>query len=170
MEEVNTDTFSVIVENKSGVLGRVVGMFAARGYNIDSLTVAEVDEDQNLSRITVMVTGTLMVIAQIKAQLERIVPVRKVVDLNDEGPFVNRELVLVKVRAKGERRVESLRIADIFRARVIDSSNQSFVFELTGSADKINAFIKLMKPLGLVEVSRTGAVAILRGEKPLYNN
>ena len=170
MEEVNTHTFSVIVENKSGVLGRVVGMFAARGYNIDSLTVAEVDEDQNLSRITVMVTGTLMVIAQIKAQLERIVPVRKVVDLNDEGPFVNRELVLVKVRAKGERRVESLRIADIFRARVIDSSNQSFVFELTGSADKINAFIKLMKPLGLVEVSRTGAVAILRGEKPLYNN
>ena len=126
MEEINTHTFSVIVENKSGVLGRVVGMFAARGYNIESLTVAEVDEDQNLSRVTVMVTGTLMVIAQIKAQLERIVPVKKVVDLNNEGPFVNRELVLVKVKAKGERRVESLRVADIFRARVIDSSNQSF--------------------------------------------
>ena len=170
MEETSTHTFSVIVENKSGVLGRVVGMFAARGYNIESLTVAEVDEDQSLSRITVMVTGTLMVIAQIKAQLERIVPVKKVVDLNNEGPYVNRELVLVKVRARGERRVESLRVADIFRARVIDSSNQSFVFELTGSAEKIDAFIKLMKPLGLVEVSRTGAVAILRGEKPLYTN
>ena len=170
MEDINTHTFSVMVDNKSGVLGRVVGMFAARGYNIDSLTVAEVDEDENLSRITVMVTGTLMVIEQIKAQLERIVPVRKVVDLNNEGPFVNRELVLVKVKARGERRVEALRIADIFRARVIDSSNQSFVFELTGSAEKINAFINLMKPLGLVEVSRTGAVAILRGEKPLYKS
>ncbi len=168
MKDISTHTFSVIVDNKSGVLGRVVGMFAARGYNIDSLTVAEVDQDENLSRITVMVTGTLMVIEQIKAQLERIVPVRKVVDLNNEGSFVNRELVLVKVKARGERRVEALRIADIFRARVIDSSNQSFVFELTGSAEKINAFIKLMKPLGLVEVSRTGAVAILRGEKPLY--
>ena len=168
MSIINTHTFSVIVDNKSGVLSRVVGMFAARGYNIESLTVAEVDEDKNLSRITVMVTGTAMVIEQIKAQLERIVPVRKVVDLNNEGAFVNRELVLVKVKAKGERRIESLRIADIFRARVIDSSNQSFVFELTGTAKKLNAFIKLMNPLGLVEVSRTGAVAILRGEKALF--
>ena len=168
MEDKSTHTFSVVVDNKSGVLGRVVGMFAARGYNIDSLTVAEVDENRSLSRITVMVTGTLMVIEQIKAQLERIVPVRKVVDLNKEGAFVNRELVLVKIKGKGERRVESLRIADIFRARVIDSTNQSFVFELTGSAEKIDAFIKLMEPLGLVEVSRTGAVAILRGEKALY--
>ena len=168
MSIINTHTFSVIVDNKSGVLSRVVGMFAARGYNIESLTVAEVDEDKSLSRITVMVTGTAMVIEQIKAQLERIVPVRKVVDLNNEGAFVNRELVLVKVKAKGERRIESLRIADIFRARVIDSSNQSFVFELTGTAEKLNAFIKLMNPLGLVEVSRTGAVAILRGEKALF--
>ena len=168
MSIINTHKFSVIVDNKSGVLSRVVGMFAARGYNIESLTVAEVDEDKNLSRITVMVTGTAMVIEQIKAQLERIVPVRKVVDLNKEGAFVNRELVLVKVKAKGERRIESLRIADIFRARVIDSSNQSFVFELTGTAEKLNAFIKLMNPLGLVEVSRTGAVAILRGEKALF--
>jgi len=168
LSSINTHTFSVIVDNKSGVLSRVVGMFAARGYNIESLTVAEVDEDKNLSRITVMITGTAMVIEQIKAQLERIVPVRKVVDLNKEGAFVNRELVLVKVKAKGERRIESLRIADIFRARVIDSSNQSFVFELTGTAEKLNAFIKLMNPLGLVEVSRTGAVAILRGEKALF--
>ena len=160
---------SVIVDNKFGVLGRVVGMFTSRGYNIDSLTVAEVDENRNLSRITVMVTGTEMVIEQIKAQLERIVPVRVVVDLNEKGEFVNRELILVKVKAKGERRVESLRIADIFRARVIDSSGQSFIFELTGSSDKLNAFINLMKPLGLVEVSRTGAVAILRGAKALYN-
>ena len=168
MSGINTHTFSVIVDNKSGVLSRVVGMFAARGYNIESLTVAEVDEDKNLSRITVMITGTAMVIEQIKAQLERTVPVRKVVDLNKEGAFVNRELVLVKVKAKGERRIESLRIADIFRARVIDSSNQSFVFELTGTAEKLDAFIKLMNPLGLVEVSRTGAVAILRGEKALF--
>ena len=160
MDKINTHTLSVIVDNKFGVLGRVVGMFTSRGYNIDSLTVAEVDENRNLSRITVMVTGTEMVIEQIKAQLERIVPVRKVVDLNEEGEFVNRELILVKVKAKGERRVESLRIADIFRARVIDSSGQSFIFELTGSSDKLNAFINLMKPLGLVEVSRTGAVAI----------
>lgn len=169
MDKINTHTLSVIVDNKFGVLGRVVGMFTSRGYNIDSLTVAEVDENRNLSRITVMVTGTEMVIEQIKAQLERIVPVRKVVDLNEEGEFVNRELILVKVKAKGERRVESLRIADIFRARVIDSSGQSFIFELTGSSDKLNAFINLMKPLGLVEVSRTGAVAILRGAKALYN-
>ncbi|MDB9762443.1 acetolactate synthase small subunit [Alphaproteobacteria bacterium] len=168
MSSINTHTFSVIVDNQSGVLSRVVGMFAARGYNIESLTVAEVDEDKNLSRITVMITGTAMVIEQIKAQLERIVPVRKVVDLNKEGAFVNRELVLVKVKAKGVRRIESLRIADIFRARVIDSSNQSFVFELTGTAEKLDAFIKLMNPLGLVEVSRTGAVAILRGEKALF--
>ncbi len=169
MDKINTHTLSVIVDNKFGVLGRVVGMFTSRGYNIDSLTVAEVDENRNLSRITVMVTGTEMVIEQIKAQLERIVPVRVVVDLNEKGEFVNRELILVKVKAKGERRVESLRIADIFRARVIDSSGQSFIFELTGSSDKLNAFINLMKPLGLVEVSRTGAVAILRGAKALYN-
>jgi acetolactate synthase-1/3 small subunit len=169
LDKINTHTLSVIVDNKFGVLGRVVGMFTSRGYNIDSLTVAEVDENRNLSRITVMVTGTEMVIEQIKAQLERIVPVRKVVDLNEEGEFVNRELILVKVKAKGERRVESLRVADIFRARVIDSSGQSFIFELTGSSDKLNAFINLMKPLGLVEVSRTGAVAILRGAKALYN-
>ena len=169
MDKINTHTLSVIVDNKFGVLGRVVGMFTSRGYNIDSLTVAEVDENRNLSRITVMVTGTEMVIEQIKAQLERIVPVRVVVDLNEKGEFVNRELILVKVKAKGERRVESLRIADIFRARVIDSSGHSFIFELTGSSDKLNAFINLMKPLGLVEVSRTGAVAILRGAKALYN-
>ena len=169
MDDINTHTLSVIVDNKFGVLGRVVGMFTARGYNIDSLTVAEVDEDRSLSRITLMVSGTSMVIEQIKAQLERIVPVRKVVDLNDAGPFVNRELILVKVKSRGERRVESLRVADIFRARVIDSSGQSFIFELTGSAEKLDAFIKLMKPLGLVEVSRTGAVAILRGAKALYN-
>ena len=169
MEDINTHTLSVIVDNKFGVLGRVVGMFTARGYNIDSLTVAEVDEDRSLSRITLMVSGTSMVIEQIKAQLERIVPVRKVVDLNDAGPFVNRELILVKVKSRGERRVESLRVADIFRARVIDSSGQSFIFELTGSAEKLDAFINLMKPLGLVEVSRTGAVAILRGAKALYS-
>ena len=166
-DEIQTHTLAILVDNEAGVLARVIGLFSGRGYNIDSLTVAEVDHEGHLSRITIVTTGTPQVIEQIKAQLERIVPVRKVVDLNNEGSFVNRELLLVKVKAKGERRVESLRVADIFRARVIDSSNQSFVFELTGSADKLDAFIKLMQPLGLVEVSRTGAVAILRGEKAL---
>ena len=163
MSDINTHTFSVIVDNKSGVLARVVGMFAARGYNIESLTVAEVDEDRNLSRVTVMVTGTTMVIEQIKAQLNRLVPVYKVSDLTIEGPHVERELALVKVIASGEKRVESLRIADIFRARAVDSTNESFIFEIVGATSKINAFIDLMVPIGLAEVSRTGVVAIARG-------
>jgi acetolactate synthase-1/3 small subunit len=156
-------TIAVLVDNEPGVLARVIGLFSGRGYNIESLTVAEVDKGDSLSRITVVTSGTRMVIEQIKAQLSRLVPVRKVHDLTDEGPFVERELVLIKVAGKGEARIESLRLADVFRARVIDSTTESFVFEMTGSAEKLNAFIGLMEPLGLVEVSRTGAVAIARG-------
>ncbi len=156
-------TIAVLVDNEPGVLARVIGLFSGRGYNIESLTVAEVDRSNNLSRITVVTSGTPMIIEQIKAQLSRLVPVHKVHDLTDEGPFVEREMALIKVAGKGESRIESLRLADIFRARVIDSTTESFVFEMTGAAEKLNAFITLMEPLGLVEVSRTGAVAIARG-------
>ncbi|MFI4948585.1 MAG: acetolactate synthase small subunit [Alphaproteobacteria bacterium] len=156
-------TIAVLVDNEPGVLARVIGLFSGRGYNIESLTVAEVDRSNNLSRITVVTSGTPMIIEQIKAQLARLVPVHKVHDLTEEGPAVEREMALIKVAGKGDSRIESLRLADIFRAQVIDSTIESFVFEITGSADKLNAFIELMVPLGLVEISRTGTVAIARG-------
>ena len=162
-EKPETHTMSMLVDNEPGVLARVIGLFSGRGYNIESLTVAEVDRANGLSRITVVTTGTRMIIEQIKAQLSRLVPVHKVHDLTDEGPFVEREMALIKVAGKGEARIESLRLADIFRARVVDSTTESFVFEMTGASEKLNAFITLMEPLGLVEVSRTGAVAISRG-------
>ena len=163
MEPVERHTVAVLVDNEPGVLARVIGLFSGRGYNIESLTVAEVDKRENLSRITIVTSGTPMIIEQIKAQLSRLVPVRKVHDLTEEGPFVEREMALVKVTGKGEARIEALRLADIFRARVVDTTIESFVFEMTGSAEKLNAFIALMEPLGLAEVSRTGAVAIARG-------
>ena len=165
--KIERHTIAVLVDNEAGVLARVIGLFSGRGYNIESLTVAEVDPRQSLSRITVVTSGTPMVIEQIKAQLERLVPVHRVSDLTVEGPHVERELALIKVTCTGEKRVESLRIADIFRAKVIDSTNNSFVFEMTGSTDKLNAFINLMQPLGLVDVSRTGVVAIARGPEAL---
>ncbi len=154
---------SVLVDNEAGALARVVSMFSARGFNIDTLTVAQVETDENLSRITITTSSTDKVIEQVKAQLERLVPVHKVVDLGMEGTFVSRELVFAKVKCRGEKRVEALRTADIFRAKVVDSTKESFIFELTGSSDKLDAFITLMKDLGLVEVARTGAVAISRG-------
>jgi len=166
-EDIRRHTLSVLVDNEAGVLARVIGLFSGRGYNIESLTVAEVDAAEGVSRITVVTTGTAMVIEQIKAQLGRLVPVHSVSDLTLEGPSVERELALVKVAGSGEKRVESLRIADIFRARAVDSTNESFVFEIVGSTEKLNAFIALMEPLGLVEVSRTGVVAIARGAKAL---
>ncbi len=166
-DTVETHTIACIVDNEFGVLARVVGLFSGRGYNIESLTVAEVDPQTNRSRITLVTSGTPMVIEQIKAQLDRLVPVHTVTDLTDGGPHVSRELALVKVCGGGDKRVESLRIADIFRARVVDSTIESFVFELTGATDKIDAFIALMRPLGLVEVSRTGVVAIARGPSGL---
>ncbi len=156
-------TIAVLVDNEPGVLARVIGLFSGRGYNIESLTVAEVDRSNNLSRITVVTNGTPMIIEQIKAQLSRLVPIHKVHDLTEEGPSVEREMALIKVAGKGESRIESLRLADIFRARVVDSTTETFVFEMTGSSEKLNAFIALMDPLGLVEVSRTGTVAIARG-------
>ena len=166
-QTIEQHTISVLVDNESGVLARVIGMFSGRGYNIESLTVAEVDTANALSRITIATSGTPMIIEQIKAQLDRLVPVHKIIDLTVEGPYVERELALVKVKATGNRRVESLRIADIFRARAIDSTDKSFVFEISGSTDKLNAFINLMLPLGLVDVSRTGVVAIARGSEGL---
>jgi acetolactate synthase-1/3 small subunit len=153
----------VLVDNEAGVLARVIGLFSSRGYNIESLTVAAIDEVQNISRITVVASGTEMVIEQIKHQLGRLVPVHKVTDLTLEGPFLARELALVKVAGTGDKRVEALRVADIFRARAVDTSKNSFVFEISGDPEKIDAFIQLMKDLGLVELSRTGVVAISRG-------
>jgi acetolactate synthase I/III small subunit len=162
-QAVEQHTLSVIVDNEPGVLARVIGLFAGRGYNIDSLTVSETEHEKHLSRITIATRGTPMVIEQIKHQLERLVPVHRVVDVTVAGPSIQRELAMVKVRGKGDSRVEALRLADAFRARVIDASIESFVFEITGASDKIESFIALMLPLGLVEVSRTGVVAIARG-------
>ncbi len=160
---IETHTFTVLVNNEPGVLARVIGLFSGRGYNIESLTVAEVSDRENLSRITIVTSGTAQIIDQIRAQLERLVPVHGVRDLTEEGPHVERELALVKVRGEGDARVESLRIADIFRARVLDSTKESFVFEIVGDTGKLDAFIGLMEPLGLVDVSRTGVAAISRG-------
>jgi len=167
LDTIEKHTIAVLVDNEAGVLARVIGLFSGRGYNIESLTVAEVDAEQNISRICVVTSGTPMIIEQIKAQLDRLVPVHTISDLTAEGDFVERELALVKVKGTGNKRVEALRIADIFRARAIDSTNNSFVFEIAGKTDKIDAFINLMQPLGLVEISRTGVVAIARGAKGL---
>ncbi|WP_262696151.1 acetolactate synthase small subunit [Kordiimonas aquimaris] len=164
---IATHTISVLVDNEAGVLARVSGLFSGRGYNIESLTVAAVNNGDDRSRITIVTTGTRMVIEQIKAQLDRLVPVHKVADLTIDGAHISRDLALVKVSGEGEKRVEALRIADAFRARVIDSSRSSFIFELTGSAEKLNAFTEIMSELGLVEVARTGAVALSRGKTGL---
>ena len=167
METIGRHIFAVLVDNEPGVLARVVGLFSGRGYNIESLTVAEVDSNRHLSRITLVTSGTPQIIEQIKAQLERVVPVHRVKDLTVETGFIERELCLVKVAGLGEKRIEALRIADVFRARVVDSTLGSFVFEITGKADKIDAFVDLMRPLGLVDISRTGAVAMARGGESL---
>lgn len=167
VEEIKRHTIAVLVDNEAGVLARVIGLFSGRGYNIESLTVAEVDPADSLSRITIVTSGTPVIVEQIKNQLRRLVPVHKVSDLTIEGPHVARELALVKVAGTGEKRVEALRIADVFRARAVDATNDSFVFEVVGATDKVDAFIKLMEPLGLVDVSRTGVVAIARGPNPL---
>ncbi len=161
---IEKHTLAVLVENEPGVLARVIGLFSGRGYNIDSLTVAEVDHTGHLSRITIVTSGTPQVIEQIKAQLGRIVTVLKVNDLTVEGPSVERELAMFKVVGKGDARVEALRLADIFRANVVDSTLTSFVFEITGVPDKIDAFADLMRPLGLTDVARTGVAALPRGE------
>ena len=162
-QTIERRTIAVLVDNEPGVLARVIGLFSGRGYNIESLTVTEVDPAEALSRITVVTSGTPLVLEQIKAQLDRLVPVHWVSDLTLEGPHVERELALVKVLGTGEKRVEALRIADIFRASVVDSSHHHFTFETTGKTDKLDVFIDLMRPLGLADVSRTGVAAIARG-------
>ena len=162
-DEIREHTFSVLVDNEAGVLHRVVGLFSGRGYNIESLTVSEVKEVEHFSKITIVTSGTPMIIEQIRAQLDRLVQVHRVTNLTTDGPSVQREMALVKVVGSGEQRVESLRIADIFRAHVVDSTNSSFVFEVVGQTDKLDAFIELMKPIGLMDASRTGVVAIARG-------
>ena len=166
-DAIGRHTITVLVDNEPGVLARVIGLFSGRGYNIESLTVARVDRDHNLSRINIVTTGTAMIVNQIKAQLERLVPVHRVVDLTVDGPAVERELALLKVVGTGENRIEALRIADIFRANVVDSTAESFVFEVTGSPDKIRAMIELMTPIGLKEISRAGVVAIARGTEAM---
>ena len=160
---VVSHTLAILVDNEAGVLARVIGLFSGRGYNIDSLTVAEIDHEGHRSRITVVTNGTPQVIEQIKAQLGRIVPVHEVHDLTVEGASVERELALFKVVGNNEKRVEALRLADIFRANVVDSTLESFVFQLTGTPDKIDAFAELMQPLGLREIARTGVAAMSRG-------
>ncbi len=164
-EAMERRTLAVMVDNEPGVLARVVGLFSARGYNIDSLTVAEVDDTRHRSRITIVTYGTPHMLEQIEAQLLRLVPVGRVVDITKSKRGVERELALVKVAGTGDKRVEALRIAEIFRANVIDTTNESFVFELTGASDKIDQFVALMKPLGLVELSRTGVLSIKRGKE-----
>ncbi|MCC6481311.1 MAG: acetolactate synthase small subunit [Sphingomonadaceae bacterium] len=154
---------SITVTNEAGILAKIAGLFTARGYNIESLTVADISDNQQVSRITIVTNGPPRVIDQIIAQLDRLVPVHNVADLTANGPFVERELALVKVAGAGEHRIEALRIADIFRAKVVDTTTTSFIFEITGPTDKINTFISLMRELGLVEVGRTGIVGMVRG-------
>jgi acetolactate synthase I/III small subunit len=154
---------AITVDNEAGILAKIAGLFTARGYNIDSLTVADISTRHDVSRITIVTNGPPEVIDQIRAQLERLVPVHKVVDLTEEGPHVERELALVKVAGSGEKRVEALRLADIFRAKPVDTTTTSFIFEITGTPEKIDSFVGLMRELGLVEVGRTGIVGMMRG-------
>lgn len=158
-------TLSVTVDNEPGILARIAGLFTARGYNIESLTVADVTEDESISRITIVTSGAPATIEQIIAQLDRLVPVHKVTDLTALGPHVERELALVKVAGTGDHRIEALRLVDVYRARVVDATTSSFVFEVTGGSDKIDTFVALMREVGLVEVARTGIVAIARGRE-----
>jgi acetolactate synthase I/III small subunit len=158
-------TLSVTVENEPGILARIAGMFSARGYNIESLTVADVTPDRTVSRISIVTVGTPAVIEQVVAQLDRLVPVHRVADLTALGPHVERELALVKVAGTGDHRIEALRLAEVYRARVVDATTASFVFEVTGSSDKIDKFVELMTEVGLVELARTGIAAISRGPR-----
>jgi acetolactate synthase-1/3 small subunit len=162
-EHIERHVLSVTVTNEAGILSRIAGMFTARGYNIESLTVADIGTDHRISRITIVTNGPPKVIDQIIAQLDRLVPVHRVIDLTQTGPFVERELALVKVAGSGENRTEAMRLADIFRAKVVDTTMDSFIFEITGPSDKIDTFISLMRQIGLVEVGRTGVVGIVRG-------
>ncbi|MBN9788037.1 acetolactate synthase small subunit [Pseudonocardia sp. TMWB2A] len=162
-EQTERHVLTITVDNEAGILARIAGMFSARGYNIESLTVADISDDHALSRITIVTNGPPAVIDQIIAQLDRTVPVHRVTDLTEVGAHVERELALVKVAGTGDKRIEALRMADVFRAKVVDTTTESFVFEITGNSEKVDSFISLMRECGLVEVARTGVVAIARG-------
>lgn len=164
-EDIEQRTLACIVDNEPGVLARVVGLFSARGYNIESLTVAEIDKNAHQSRITIVTSGTDHILEQIEQQLLRLVPVAKVIDVTNSTGGIERELAVVKVAGKGEKRVEALRLSQIFRANVIDTTNESFIFEITGASAKIDQFAELMRPLGLVEIARTGVLSIQRGKE-----
>ncbi|MES2336496.1 MAG: acetolactate synthase small subunit [Pseudomonadota bacterium] len=164
-ETAERHTLAVIVDNEPGILARIAGLFTARGYNIESLTVSEVTADKAVSRITIVTSASPATLEQIVAQLDRLVPVHKVRDLTAEGAHVERELAMVKVQGKGDHRIEALRLADVYRARVVDATTSSFVFEVTGGREKIDKFVELMGEVGLVEVARTGIVAIARGRE-----
>lgn len=164
-EQAGRHTLAVVVDNEPGILARIAGLFTARGYNIESLTVSEISDDHSVSRITIVTSASAPVMEQIIAQLERLIPVQKVTDLTVLGPHVERELALVKVAGTGDKRIEALRLAEVYRGRVLDATVSSFVFEVTGGRDKIDTFVALMKQLGLVEVARTGIVAIARGRE-----
>ena len=166
-QDIVSHTLSILVDNEPGVLARVIGLFSGRGYNIDSLTVTETEHEKHLSRITIITRGTASVILQIKHQLERMVPVHRVIDLTMESESLERELALIKVSGKGDQRIEALRLAEIFKADVIDASTEHFIFQLTGRSIDIERFIGIMTELGLVEVSRTGIAAIARGKESL---
>ncbi len=157
-------TLAVLVDNEPGILARIAGLFTARGYNIESLTVSDVTKDKAVSRITIVTSASDHVMEQIISQLDRLVPVHSVTDLTAMGPHVERELALVKVAGTGDHRIEALRLADVYRARVVDATTSSFVFEVTGGPEKIDTFISLMREVGLIEVARTGIVAIARGK------
>jgi len=163
-EQSSRHVLSLVVANEAGILARIAGLFTARGYNIESMTVADITADHSLSRMTIVTNGPPRVIDQIIAQLERLIPVHKVTDLTDNGPFVERELALVKVAGTGDHRIEALRLADVFRAKVVDTTIESFVFEITGTTEKIDTFVGLMRQIGLVEVGRTGVVGMVRGK------
>ncbi|HTG37553.1 acetolactate synthase small subunit [Sphingomonas sp.] len=163
-EQPERHTLAVLVDNEPGILARIAGLFSGRGYNIESLTVTDVSEDEAVSRITIVTSASAGVLEQIIAQLDRLVPVHKVVDLTAAGPHVERELALVKVAGTGDHRIEALRLADVYRARVVDATTTSFIFEVTGGSEKIDKFVELMREVGLIEVARTGIVAIARGK------
>ncbi len=164
-EKAERHTLAVIVDNEPGILARIAGLFTARGYNIESLTVSEINADKAVSRITIVTSASPPVLEQIVAQLDRLVPVHKVTDLTAAGAHVERELALIKVAGTGDHRIEALRLADVYRARVVDATTSSFVFEVTGGTDKIDKFIELMREVGLIEIARTGIVAISRGKE-----
>jgi acetolactate synthase-1/3 small subunit len=154
-------TISVLVENEFGVLSRVSGLFSGRGFNIESLTVAET-LDPTVSRMTIVTSGNDQIVEQILKQLNKLISVIKVIDLTDTDT-VDRELVLIKVNAEAETKPEVLRLVDIFRAKIVDVAPRCYTIEMTGDEEKINALLQLLKPIGIREIVRTGRVAIARG-------